>query len=202
VENRIKERKKAQQEKRNNLLSIIKPPLVAPPPNLFDPFKFYSSQDFYTFRFFHFARKVIIGISIVFIGFLLYNKYLDHQLNEVYAEQHRLMDEMATKEDSFWLAREIDSKVSSYKKVLEGRDLYGDNANILLHNKVPAVTVTGLTIEKGEFTLSCNGKDTLIFAFLVHDLLSHDSISQVSITSASYDAEESAYIVVLKGVFE
>jgi hypothetical protein len=117
-------------------------------------------------------------------------------------EQTRLINNLQKLEDKQNLVVNLDKKIKFYQNFLQSKKSLTDKSVFIMDNINPELTTESGEVSGGEFQISLTGKNIYLFTQLIIQYLEGDKVSELSITSADFDADREEFTVDLKGVFK
>jgi hypothetical protein len=94
----------------------------------------------------------------------------------------------------------LDKKIK-FTKLLREKKLLGDKTAFVMDHTNPGLTLENAKVRNTEFVVLVRGKNIYLFTQLIMQFLEGDKVSEVSITSADFEASRDEFTVGLRGVF-
>ena len=146
-------------------------------------------------------RSFIIIASVVFGALIVINYLLILTINYQKKTQERLIRTVSSYAEVEERGRSIDEKTIFYKKTLNEKREISSKAGFITENLGYDVELRNLLLDHNSFSLSIRGATPFTFASLIARYLEGDVVSEVVIKTASLNAMEGNFDVVMEGSF-
>lgn len=141
-------------------------------------------------------------LIIVFIPLTFINQDFKITLDAQKQEQTKLINDLQNLEDKKNLIISLDKKIKFYQKFLESKKSLEDKSTFIMDHINPGLTTESGEVSGSGFKISLSGQNIYLFTQLIMQYLEGNKVSEVSITSANFDAGTHIFKVDLEGIFK
>ena len=168
--------------------------------NLMSEQELLEEQIFFNNKTTSFFQLGIFIIYILFLGLFFYDSYLNTHLQNLKREQDALVSSVKSYPDLKEDAAELAEIINYYKNSVESREYLG--AKLKLVKDIPgSITIRSFNIDSSGFNILAEGPSVSPFTNMIINYLNTREISQIQISSATYEKNQDLYKVLLNGEF-